>query len=118
MPICSVILCSAVAMLWLCRKGVNVASRSTIVRALAVVWLAVAAVVTLVLRKSQSSGGTVKGIRILPSNADYLPIYIAVGLSAAFVLVGMLSATLAYYAMWAAAVAIFAMAVYYTVQQL
>ena len=112
------ILCGTLMMLWLCRKGVGVAARSTIVRALAAGWLAVLAAAALVLRKAQRSGGKVKGLRLLPADADYLPVYIAAGISAALVLAGMVSATLAYYAMWAAAVVVFAMAVYYTVQQL
>lgn len=112
------ILCGTLMMLWLCRKGVNAAAQSTTVRALAAGWLAVLAAAALVLRKAQRSGGKVKGLRLLPADADYLPVYIAVGVSAALVLAGMVSATLAYYAMWAAAVVVFAMAVYYTVQQL
>lgn len=113
-----IVLCSAAAVIWLCRKGVNVASRVMVVRAIAVVWLAAAAAATLLLRKIQAAHGVLKGAKLLPANADYLPIYVALAVSVLLVLAGMLSAVLAYYAMWAAAVAIFAMAVYYTVQQL
>lgn len=113
-----IILCSAVAVIWLCRKGVSVASRVVIVRAVAVVWLAAAAAIALLLRKLQAASGVLKGVKILSANADYLPIYVALAVAVVLVLAGMLSAVLAYYAMWAAAVAIFAMAVYYTVQQL
>jgi hypothetical protein len=72
----------------------------------------------LVLRKAQKTGGTVKEVRILPENADYQPIWLAAGVSVALLAVGLVSVTLAYYALWAAALLIFAMAVYYTVQQL
>ena len=113
-----IVLCSAAAVIWLCRKGVDVPYRVVMVRAIAVVWLAAAAVAALFLRKLKAAYGVLKGIKFLSANADYLPIYIALAVSAALVLAGMLSAVLAYYAMWAAAAAIFGMAVYYTVQQL
>ena len=72
----------------------------------------------LVLRKAQANDGILKGVRVLPYKAVYLPIYVAAGISAVLVAAGMVSVVIAYYAMWAAAAAIFAMAVYYTVKQL
>jgi len=110
------VLCGTAMVLWVSRKGGGVWNAKVL--AVAVIWLAVCAVLVVLLRKAQKAGGTVKNVRILPENADYLPIWLAAGVSAALLVVGLASATLAYYAMWAAALLIFAMAVYYTVQQL
>ena len=56
--------------------------------------------------------------RLLPSDADILPIYVACGLSAAAMASALVSITVAYYAMWILAMVVFALAVYYTVKQL
>ena len=112
------ILCSAAMMLWICRECLPVPARQMIARVLAVVWLVVAAAAALLLQKVRRADGMFRQVRLLPATADYRLIYAALGISAALVLAGMLSVVLAYYALWAAAVAIFAVAVYYTVQQL
>jgi hypothetical protein len=46
------------------------------------------------------------------------PVYLAGALSAAGVILGIVSMTAAYYAMWCLGVVVFALAVYYTVKQL
>ena len=56
--------------------------------------------------------------KLLPTDADPLPIYVACGLSAVAVAVALISTAAAYYAMWILAVVVFALAVYYTVKQL
>ena len=56
--------------------------------------------------------------KLLPADADLMPIYAAAGLSAAAVVLGLFSAAVAYYAMWALGIVVFALAVYYTVKQL
>ena len=55
---------------------------------------------------------------ILPANADPMPVYIACGLSAVGIVCALISTTVVYYAMWALAVVVFALAVYYTVKML
>lgn len=112
------ILCTAVLMLWLFRECLPVPAQRTVVRVLGVIWLAAAAAAALFVKKLGAADGKFRNTQLLPESADYLLLYAAVGISAALVLAGMLSPVLAYYAMWAAAVAIFAVAVYYTVQQL
>ena len=112
------ILCGALLMLWACRKGLDSRTWSLAVRAAAVVCIAVIVAVVLVLRKVQANGGMLKDVRIMPYKAAYLPVYAAAGISVVLVAAGMVGAVIAYYAMWAAAAAIFGMAVYYTVQQL
>lgn len=56
--------------------------------------------------------------KLLPPRADKLPVYIACGLTAAALLVALLVTGMSYYAMWALAAVLFALAVYYTVKQL
>ena len=56
--------------------------------------------------------------KFLPADADLMPIYAAAGLSAVAVVLGLFSAAVAYYAMWALGIVVFALAVYYTVKQL
>lgn len=56
--------------------------------------------------------------KLLPADADLMPIYAAAGLSAVAVVLGLFSAAVAYYAMWALGIVVFALAVYYTVKQL
>ena len=105
-------------MLWLFRECLPVPAQRTVVRVLGVIWLAAAAAAALFVKKLGAADGKFRNTQLLSESADYLLLYAAVGISAALVLAGMLSPVLAYYAMWAAAVAIFAVAVYYTVQQL
>ena len=112
------VLCSAALMLWICRECLPVPAQRLPVRVAAVLWLVLAAAAVVFLKKLKAAGGVFRKVRILPEKADYMLLYAALGVSAALVLVGMMTPVLAYYAMWAAAAAIFAVAVYYTVQQL
>lgn len=83
----------------------------TAVRAALVIYL-VALVVLAVLAKSGKLG------KLLPPHADRLPVYVACGISGAALLVTLLVSGMSYYAMWALAAVVFALAVYYTVRQL
>ena len=56
--------------------------------------------------------------RILSPKADKLPVYAACGLSGLALLAAFLGTGVSYYAMWALAAVVFALAVYYTVKQL
>ena len=111
-------LCGAALVLWLCRECLPVPARRMAVRVLAVAWLVLSAAAAVFVKKLRAADGKFRDTQLLPESADYLLLYAAIGISAALVLAGMLTPVLAYYAMWAAAVAIFAIAVYYTVQQL
>ncbi len=111
-------LCGAALILWLCRECLPVPAQRTAVRVLAVFWLALSAAAAVFVKKLHDANGKFRDTRLLPESADYLLLYAAIGISATLVLAGMFTPVLAYYAMWAAAVAIFAIAVYYTVQQL
>ena len=56
--------------------------------------------------------------KLLPANADLLPVYLACGLSFVALVLALINTVAAYYAMWALAIVVFALAVYYTVKQL
>lgn len=112
------ILGAGVLALWLCRKGVGNLYWNTAVTVGAVVFIALLLVIVLLARQADRHGGMVGKVRLLPAAADCLPIYVACGVSAVAVVVALFSTAAAYYAMWALAVVIFALAVYYTVKQL
>ena len=107
---CSValtVLCASLIVVWVCRKLISSMALGIPVRIIAVIYLL--AVAALVWLAKQGKLG-----KLLPANADILPLYIAGGLSAAAILVALFSATAAYYAMWCLGVVAFALAVYYT----
>ena len=83
----------------------------TFVKIFAVVYILVLIAAAL-LTKLEKLG------KLLPAKASHLPVYVACGLSAAAMLTALFSTTLAYYAMWALAIVVFGLAVYYTVKQL
>lgn len=112
------ILGSAVAVLWICRKGVGTQLWSTSVRAGALVYLAVLVLAVILTRVASHNDGQIGKLVLFPAGADTLPIYVACGLSLIAVAAALFSATVAYYAMWSLALVIFALAVYYTVKQL
>ena len=56
--------------------------------------------------------------KLLPANADPLPVYVACGLSVVAIAAALVNVTVAYYIMWGLAIVVFALAVYYTVKQL
>ena len=56
--------------------------------------------------------------KLLPLQADPLPVYVAGGLSLASMAIALINSVAAYYAMWVLAIIAFGLAVYYTVKQL
>lgn len=107
-----------VVALWICRKGINAEYWHAKVLLGAGIYVAVLAVIVLLVFQADNHGGELGNLQLFPKMTDCLPIYVACGLSAVSLILAMLSATLAYYAMWAVAVVIFATAVYYTVRLL
>ena len=113
------ILAVSLIVLWICRHLLGGGTTlGTLALAGAVVYLVLLAVAAFLTRKADHSGGLVGKIRVLPATADALPIYVACGLSFLAVVVALFSSTVAYYAMWALALVVFVLAVYYTVKQL
>lgn len=103
---------------WVCRRTLTNIYYGTMIRVAAVVFLALLAVAAYLAHRAGRNGGKLGKVRLLPGDADLLPIYTACGISAAAVAVALISVNAAYYAMWALAVVVFALAVYYTVKQL
>ncbi len=98
-------------LLWVCRRLFNHLTLGLPAKVLAAAYvLALAGLCWLAKNKKLG--------KLLPPDADLAPIYAAGGLSAAAVVLGLFSASMAYYAMWALGVVVFALAVYYTVKQL
>lgn len=107
-----------IIVLWACRKGLNEEYWHFRVLIGAAVFLAFVAVVALLVWQAEKRGGSLGKICVLPENADPLPIYVACGISAVSMVLGILNTTIAYYTLWVVAVIVFAIAVYYTVKQL
>ena len=105
------ILGASLIALWVCRREMSSIFFGTYVKAMAVFYI-----VLLVLFALRVRAGRL--LRVLPVNADPLPVYVACGLSVVAMLMVLVNMTAAYYAMWALAIVVFALAVYYTVKQL
>lgn len=103
------VLAVSLVAVWLCRR---VAGSTALVVKAAVVVYVVALVAVIVLAKAR------KLKKLLPAKADLLPVYVSCGLSVVALAAALLSTAVAYYAMWALAAVVFALAVYYTVKQL
>lgn len=101
---------SLIAM-WVYRRGMYSTSVGTAVKAAAVLYLVVLVAIAILLKQGKLG-------KLLPSSADPLPVYVACGLSVAALVIALVSRTAAYYAMWALAIVVFGLAVYYTVKQL
>lgn len=97
--------------LWMCRRLFSNLSLGIPMKVLSIVYVLLLGGLCW-LAKNKKLG------KLLPDNADLMPIYAASGLSAAAVVLALFSAAVAYYAMWALGIVFFALAVYYTVQQL
>ena len=98
-------------MLWVCRRQLTSIYLCTIVK-VAVVALIVALIVIAVLTKQG------KLTKLLSAKSQPTPVYVACGLSVLALAASLLSTVVAYYAMWALAIVVFGLAVYYTVKQL
>lgn len=111
---CSValtVLGSSLVLLWMCRRLFDHLVFGMPVKVFSVVYILLLGGLAW-LAKNHKLG------KLLPANADVMPIYVACGLSAAGVAVALFSVAAAYYAMWCLCILVFALAVYYTVRQL
>lgn len=113
------ILAASLIVLWICRHLLGGGTfLGTLAMAGAVVYLVLLVAAALLTRKADRNNGLLGKLRVLPATADALPIYAACVLSFVAVAIALLSTTVAYYAMWALALVVFILAVYYTVKQL
>ena len=104
--------------LWICRREMNSMYLGTTVKVLAVIYIILLAAMAFMAHQADKNSGLIGKLRVLPVDADVLPVYVACGLSAAAMAAALVSTTVAYYAIWALAIVAFALAVYYTVKQL
>ena len=104
--------------LWAARRVVASLSLGLLSKVAIIVLIALLAGSAYLARKAKQNGGKIGNIRLLPPNANVKPIYTACAVSAVALLTVLVNVTLAYYAMWVLALAVFALAVYYTVKQL
>ena len=112
------ILGASLIALWVCRRGLDNIFLGTYVRIAAVVYIVVLIVAAFLTNKADKNGGKLGNLQVLTAGADPMPIYAACGLSVVALAIALFSSTIAYYAMWALAIVVFALAVYYTVKQL
>ena len=104
--------------LWVCRRVMDSMYLGTYVKIAAVVYIVVLAAAAFLAGKAEKNGGRLGKLQILTAGADPLPVYLACGLSIVALAAALFSSAIAYYAMWALAIVVFALAVYYTVKQL
>lgn len=97
--------------LWICRRQVSSMYLGTYVKIFVVVYVLFLIIVALLVKQGKLD-------KLFPAKADPLPVYVACGLSVVGMLVVLVNTTIAYYAMWAMAIVVFGLAVYYTVKQL
>ena len=101
------LLAGALVAVWVCRR----AGTMMLVKGAAIVYILIL-LASLALVKQQKLG------KLLPAHVDPAPVYAACTISVVAVAAALISTTIAYYALWALAAVIFALAVYYTVKQL
>ena len=106
------------AVLWVCRKGIGSAYWHGKVLAGAIVFLVCLAVLALLTARMAKSRGMLGKLRLLGENFDTMPIYAACGIAAVTTVVALVSSVAAYYCLYAVAVLLFALAVYYAIRQL
>ena len=106
-----IILGVTLIILWICRKEMSSIFLGTYVKAAAVIYIVLLAAIALLVKSGKLRS-------LLPASADPLPVYLACGLSAVATLSALVNVAIAYYAIWALAIVVFALAVYYTVKQL
>ena len=106
------------AVLWICRKGMGNFLWEKRVLVGAVIFLICLAVLVFLTAKLAKSRGMLGKLRLLGENFDTMPIYAACGVSAVTTVLALVSSVAAYYCLYAVAVLLFALAVYYAIRQL
>ena len=105
------ILGASLIALWVCRRVLDSIFLGTYVRIAAVVYIVVLIVAAFLTNKADKNGGKLGNLQVLTAGADPMPIYAACGLSVVALAIALFSSTIAYYAMWALAIVVFALAV-------
>lgn len=103
---------------WVCRHGMDSIYWKSYVIAGACVYLVLLAAVVLTARKVERADGMLGAVRVLPKDADCTILFATCGLSAAATVLSLFSAVVAYYALWVLGIAVFILAVFYTIKEL
>lgn len=98
-------------MVWICRNHGASIYVGLYVKIVAALWIVALIAVALLAKQKKLA-------RLLPAKADLMPVYAAAVISGVALLAAIFSTVIAYYAMWALAIVVFGLAVYYTVKQL
>lgn len=112
------VLCLGILDLWVCRRGLGHGTTGTIVLGGTIALMVVLAAAAVVFHQAEKSGGKLGKLRLLPSGASYGVIYASCALSVVALAAALVRVSLAYYLIWALAIVLFALVVYYTVKQL
>lgn len=102
---------SSLIMVWICRNHGASIYVGLYVKIVAVLWIVALIAIALLAKQKKLT-------RLLPAKADLTPVYAAAVISGVALLAAIFSTVIAYYAMWALAIVVFGLAVYYTVKQL
>lgn len=105
------ILGATLVLLWVCRRALSSVVVGTYVKVAVAVYLVLLAAILVQVKRGKLG-------KLLPPQADPLPVYVACGLSLAALIVSLFSTMAAYYAIWILSIVVFGLAVYYTVKQL
>lgn len=101
------LLAGALVAVWVCRR----AGTMMLVKGAAIVYVLILLAVFVLVKQKKLT-------KLLPAHVDPAPVYAACVISVVAVAAALISTAIAYYALWALAAVIFALAVYYTVKQL
>ena len=112
------VLCLGILDLWACRRGLGHGTTGTIVLGGTIALMVVLAAAAAVFHQAEKSGGKLGKLRLLPSGASYGVIYASCALAVVAMAAALVRVSLAYYLIWALAIVLFALVVYYTVKQL
>ncbi len=97
--------------LWVCQRELSNIFIGSYIRAAAAIYCVLMVALAAVVKWGKSKF-------LLPVRSDPLAVYVACGLSLVAMVASLVYTPAAYYAMWALAIVVFALAVYYTVKQL
>lgn len=105
------ILAVSLIVLWVCRQAGNNIHYGTLVKIISAAYAVLVVVVAWLVKAKKLT-------KLMPAHADPVAVYVACGLSVVTVAAGLISTSIAFYAMWVLAAVVFGLAVYYTVKQL
>lgn len=97
--------------LWVCRRALSSVVVGTYVKMAVAVYVLILVGLLVQLKRQKLD-------KLLPAQADPLPVYVACVLSFVSIAAAVINSVAGYYAIWVLAIVVFGLAVYYTVKQL